>query len=171
MPAHLHDHSGTRLRNGWQCTGQAQRASDGQARWAIVHAPCGTTVERRSQSMARGLVPRCPTCEPVKPPPERTPRAAGPQSYAAMHVDLRRRRGPASAHACADCGQPAEQWSLRVGYNGSTERRDERHGPWSTDVRAYEARCRGCHRKRDALHVYVSAKDRREPQAPPWHTA
>jgi len=32
-------------------------------------------------------------------------------AYSTIHNRLRRVRGPASAHACHQCGQPATQWS------------------------------------------------------------
>ena len=67
-------------------------------------------------------------------------------SYSAVHVRLRRVRGKASTHSCADCGGRAAQWSY--GRNSETERQSD-YGPYSTNLDDYEPRCVPCHKRFD----------------------
>ena len=72
----------------------------------------------------------------------RSPRA----SYWSVHQRLRAERGPASVHACAECGAPARCWS----YDRTDP--DEQHDPnrdmrYSLDLDRYRARCLSCHRR------------------------
>lgn len=67
-------------------------------------------------------------------------------SYNAVHLRLKKGRGPASAHECVDCGGRGSQWS----YNRlDPEQRDSEFGPYSTDLDFYEARCVPCHKAFD----------------------
>jgi hypothetical protein len=66
----------------------------------------------------------------------RVARLAANPSYDVWHKRVRKARGPASGYACADCGQPAEDWSTV--------------NPSSNDVRIrFQPRCRKCHRRYD----------------------
>lgn len=70
--------------------------------------------------------------------------------YATVHKRLRRRRGPASAHPCADCGATAQDWS----YDGlDPEELEGQAGRdvlrYSTDLARYQPRCRTCHNRFD----------------------
>ena len=70
--------------------------------------------------------------------------------YSGAHQRLRKERGPASAHPCADCGSPAAQWS----YNRAdpNEKANEYRGVavvYSTDPSQYEPRCVPCHKRFD----------------------
>lgn len=73
--------------------------------------------------------------------------------YSTAHDRLRRHRGPASGHACVDCGEPAKQWSLRHDSakraTGRTQHCAEM--AWSPDVNDYEPRCVGCHKAYDGM--------------------
>ena len=66
----------------------------------------------------------------------RAARQAPVASYAAWHRRVTRARGAASGYACADCGQPAADWST---VNASSD-----------DLRVrFQPRCRRCHRRYD----------------------
>lgn len=70
--------------------------------------------------------------------------------YRAAHNRIERLRGIASSHSCVDCGDRAEHWSYN--HSGVKERWGYANGcylPYSTDVHAYDARCRTCHRAFD----------------------
>lgn len=76
-------------------------------------------------------------------------RQGRPATYASVHQDLRRERGPASAHSCVDCGGEARQWSYN--HRSDLERRDPKTGkPFSVELACYEPRCLTCHRRLDA---------------------
>ena len=65
----------------------------------------------------------------------RAARAPNP-SYAGWHHRVIKARGPASGYACADCGNPAQDWSTV--------------DPSSQDLGArFQPRCRRCHRYHD----------------------
>lgn len=72
----------------------------------------------------------------------------GDGGYISTHNWLRRQRGSASDHCCADCGKQAEEWS----YNGGdpderTELRpDGSVGRFTRNTDAYSPRCTRCHR-------------------------
>jgi hypothetical protein len=66
----------------------------------------------------------------------RAARQAADPSYDVWHKRVTKARGPASQHACVDCGEPAEDWSTV--------------NPLSHDVRdRFKPRCRTCHRRYD----------------------
>ena len=66
----------------------------------------------------------------------RAARQAPNPSYAVWHKRVKNARGPASGYACADCGEPADDWSTA--------------NPASDDVRVrFQPRCRKCHRAYD----------------------
>ncbi len=66
----------------------------------------------------------------------RAGRQAANPSYAGWHKRVTKARGPARDHACADCGQGAEDWSTV--------------NPSSDDVQVrFQPRCRKCHRRYD----------------------
>lgn len=68
-------------------------------------------------------------------------------SYRLAHMRVRRARGKATDHACAECAQPAAQWA----YNhADPEALVDRHGPYSGDPRFYDPLCVPCHKTRDA---------------------
>ncbi len=73
-----------------------------------------------------------------------------PETYRAVHKRMVRDHGPAKNHSCADCGEPAKDWS----YNGVTWENVAqdifgRRGVFSTDLSDYQARCKGCHMRLD----------------------
>jgi hypothetical protein len=66
----------------------------------------------------------------------RAARQAASPSYHVWHKRVKKARGPASGYPCADCGQPAQDWSTV--------------NPSSGDVRdRFQPRCRTCHRRYD----------------------
>jgi len=69
--------------------------------------------------------------------------------YSAAHFRVRQLRGPAAAHACAACGDPACEWA----FDHSTPVEDTRYHadgrPYSPRVEAYRPLCISCHRQDD----------------------
>lgn len=78
---------------------------------------------------------------PLAERPVRRPEA----SYWTARQRLYAVRGPATDHACAECGAPAACWS----YDGADpdERVDACGHRYSLDVVRYRPRCRSCHRR------------------------
>lgn len=76
-------------------------------------------------------------------------------SYNGAHHRVRRARGSASEHACADCGGPAEQWSYRGGAEVELyeivpgPRREPIEAAYSPDPEDYDPRCMSCHVRYD----------------------
>jgi hypothetical protein len=68
--------------------------------------------------------------------------------YAGWHARMRRERGPASSHACVDCGEPADHWSLKMDYVGDLQKNEDDQ-IWTREVDDYEPRCIPCHRAYD----------------------
>jgi len=75
--------------------------------------------------------------------------------YQAAHLRVASTNGPASAHACTDCGEPADDWS----YNHTDERSERRRAdgtrPYSPSPTHYSPRCRTCHRAFDRAQKEV----------------
>ena len=66
----------------------------------------------------------------------RAARQAPHPSYDVWHHRVNKARGPASGYACADCGNPAQDWSTV--------------NPSSDDIQVrFQPRCRRCHRHYD----------------------
>lgn len=68
--------------------------------------------------------------------------------YQAAHVRVATARGPASAHACVDCGMPATDWAYNH-TDPSELRRPNGTCPYSPNPDHYSPRCRKCHRALD----------------------
>lgn len=62
--------------------------------------------------------------------------------YGTVHDRVRAWRGPANGYQCIDCTEPAADWSYR---GGSPLEREEDGRIYSTDVMAYDPRCKRCH--------------------------
>jgi hypothetical protein len=88
-----------------------------------------------------------------------------PTSYDQMHEHLRAVRGSALEHACARCGQPAQQWSYR--RRGALHRIDSSRGPWSPDLDDYEPACVSCHKRAD-LHAIEDERAAHHGRMPLW---
>lgn len=69
--------------------------------------------------------------------------------YRAAHARVQAARGPAAAHPCTDCANPAEHWSYD--HTDPDELRSDTGQPYSLDVGAYEPRCVPCHAKFDGV--------------------
>lgn len=71
--------------------------------------------------------------------------------YRAMHLRLNILRGYAADQVCVDCGNPAAEWSLRHDAMPIyvSDRANSLGKEYSTNIWAYEARCRCCHRAYD----------------------
>jgi hypothetical protein len=68
-------------------------------------------------------------------------------SYAAAHTRIYATRGPATAHECVDCHQPATEWAYEGGC--PREQTDARGRIYSPDPSRYAPRCLGCHMAQD----------------------
>lgn len=68
----------------------------------------------------------------------------GEGGYNPAHRTLQRARGKAANHACADCGERANEWS----YDGDDpdELVDEQGRAFTRNLDAYSPRCFRCHR-------------------------
>lgn len=67
-------------------------------------------------------------------------------TYGGAHIRVRKLRGKASAHKCADCGGNASQWSYD--HADPAELTSE-FGPYSADPDHYVPRCVPCHKAHD----------------------
>ena len=71
-------------------------------------------------------------------------------TYYTAHDRVKVARGPACAHQCADCGQRAQDWSLR---RDAASMRFGHAGPYtlafSPDPQDYAPRCKPCHGRYD----------------------
>lgn len=67
-------------------------------------------------------------------------------TYMAVHMRLRRSRGPASNHQCADCDRQAEHWSYQ---GGCLEEQTDKIGKFCSHQEHYVPRCTRCHRQHD----------------------
>lgn len=112
-------------------SGDAQSCgcSRGQPKYQWKHCPvCGVlaTIRRGRRSCSRACGYQL----------ARAARQAANPSYDAWHKRVKKARGPASGYPCADCGEPAADWSTV--------------NPSSGDVRGrFQPRCRKCHRHYD----------------------
>jgi hypothetical protein len=83
---------------------------------------------------------------------------AAERGYNHVHARLRRERGKAADHMCAEgCGKPARQWSYD-GYCpgeqfGSATNNSK---PWCPHLEDYQPRCLTCHRMWDVDQDYVA---------------
>lgn len=78
--------------------------------------------------------------------------------YRAVHARLVSSRGPASAHACVDCGGAAQQWSYD---NADRDERSSDQGAFSVDLDRYDPRCRRCHHAFDCRTSSTHVHDER----------
>ncbi len=70
-------------------------------------------------------------------------------SYSAVHLRLRKSRGPASAQTCK-CGKPAAQWAFVGPVDGALV---ERGMPYSADLGQYDPMCVSCHKSMDLARI------------------
>lgn len=68
-------------------------------------------------------------------------------TYYGAHLRIRATRGPASTHACKDCGGAAAHWSYN--HQDPNERTDSKLGRYSGSPCFYEPRCVPCHSRFD----------------------
>lgn len=75
-------------------------------------------------------------------------------NYWAVHQRMRKKKGRAADHQCADCGGRARHWSYN--HQDPDEKWSEYHGymmPYSLDPDFYEPRCAKCHKVLDMKAV------------------
>jgi hypothetical protein len=116
----------------------------------LVHCDCGTEKELSLQNLISGSVTNC--ADRTKHP---DPRCKGDAvRYHGAHQRVKAVRGRASAHPCAWCGKPAEQWAL--GHATAHTQRDvdgkDAGLPYSADPSQYMPMCRRCHARFDRKH-------------------
>lgn len=113
------------------------------SRFWVCRCECGAERRATYEALRRGKATSCgaPDCQ-----------RKDVVTYSGAHMRVRTRRGPASSHACVDCGGQAAQWS----YDKSDP--DEQYMisgdkkyPYSLDENRYVPRCVPCHRAFD-LH-------------------
>lgn len=81
-------------------------------------------------------------------------------SYDGAHKRIHRSKGKASAQACVDCGNPAQEWSYNGGCpNELYETLIKVPVAYSTDESRYSPRCIPCHRRRDDSSVRERGAD------------
>lgn len=66
-------------------------------------------------------------------------------AYRTVHAWVAQWRGPASAQACARCGQPGHDWS----FDNRQPSWPSEEGSYYPDLSRYEALCRSCHIQKD----------------------
>lgn len=71
-------------------------------------------------------------------------------SYSAVHQRLKRVRGAATEHICADCGSRGAQWSYD---REDADERQSEDGPYSVNLEHYVSRCVPCHKRFDLKAV------------------
>ena len=71
-------------------------------------------------------------------------------SYWAAHDQLKRTRGLATTHPCADCGAPAREWCYD--HQDPHERTNPRGWAYSLNPARYRPLCRRCKRRNDTAH-------------------
>lgn len=80
--------------------------------------------------------------------------------YGAAHDRVRRLHGPASQHACTDCGRQAAHWS----YNHRDPNPRYAYGlsphpvAYSSDPKHYEPRCVPCHKRYDLGRAHATPR-------------
>lgn len=129
-------------------TVEARGDSDrhGQARWSC-RCDCGGATLARSGDLRSGRTQSC-GCFMI----DRTIAANSREvvTYVGAHARVRRERGPARGHSCADCGARADDWSYQ---GGDPDELRERKGKWvvpySLRTSFYVARCKTCHNRFD----------------------
>ena len=118
--------------------------------WIVKTGECKRCYHRRYHRENRRPAPRSRTGE--------TPETATQCTYLAAHLRVHHIRGKASAHACTECGQPADEWSYRGGseheLTGSREVWRQgvlytKQSTWSPYIWDYDPMCTDCHRERD----------------------
>lgn len=84
-------------------------------------------------------------CSPCRKPARP---ASAPQrisTYEGAHRQVRRQRGKASAHACVECGNRADEWA----YDHADPDEVQGEHPYSLKPEHYHPMCRSCHYKGD----------------------
>jgi hypothetical protein len=112
-----------------------------EAQW-FCRCDCGRTRVVRAVHLATGRVTICGD-RSVHP-------RTGDLTYAAAHQRVVSVRGKASLHHCADCFEPASQWSYEGG--DADELRTPTGLRFTGNVWAYTPRCHRCHEALDAAH-------------------
>lgn len=139
----------------WTLLAELGRDHHGHRRW-LTRCECGTIGSPSAVNLIRAVRPSR-SCGCLKSELARQPRTDVP-TYDGVHRRIRTANGPARDHACADCAQPANEWSLNVipddpqtwttpaGYRVV----------YSLNIGDYVPRCWSCHRTRD-YHQHQAA--------------
>lgn len=147
-----------RKRVGEQCVADGCTKPDIRKGYCSMH---GTRLDRHGD--ANRVVP---PSERKYRRGERHPRWVGDSPrYSALHMRLRKYRGPASSETCADCGGSADEWSYN--YADPAERYEHVGGyvlAYSIDMSNYDPRCRMCHIRFDSNQRRTEPKPPRQVQ-------
>lgn len=71
-------------------------------------------------------------------------------SYHSLHQRIRRERGPARSHPCANCGRRALHWAYD--HCDPAEVRSPKGYVYSFDISRYRPLCGSCHQRLDRAH-------------------
>lgn len=116
---------------------------NGRVTWLCL-CDCGNETTVRGSDLRTGKVVAC-GCYRIERSIEAHTLAI--VQYAGAHDRIKRQRGSASTHPCADCGKPATDWS----YDGlDPDELTEGRLLYSLKVDHYEPRCKPCHGAYDA---------------------
>lgn len=123
------------------------RAPDNRGRttWECI-CDCGKSSVRLTKVLRQGFARSCGCLQD-----EARRKLKDHVTYGGAHIRVRRSRGPAVDHPCADCGQPASDWS----YVGGSDHEQTEPAPngtplrYSPDPSDYAPRCRPCHMRFD----------------------
>ena len=105
----------------------------------LCRCDCGATTNVRAGDLNRGTATTCGD--------PRLRHRLDTAGYSAAHGRVRSDRGPASAHACTDCGRPAYHWSYD--HDDPDELHEDVRGlrvAYSLNGDHYSPRCVSCHK-------------------------
>lgn len=113
---------------------------------------CGYEADVNGYTLRRGTSTRCNFCANKSVAAQRVLRED--ITYNALHSRLRRVRGRARDHVCAECGAQANGWAYQGGDPDERMAEVSWHGrafeaPFTTNLDAYSPMCNGCHSRKD----------------------
>lgn len=116
----------------------------------LVRCDCGTEKEVGLPNLLSGATTKL--LRQDGPPDPR--RKTGTVAYSTAHHRVRARKGRASEHRCARCGDQAEQWAFSHAELSPLRETEEREAgqPYSPDPDHYRPLCRSCHQGFDRAH-------------------
>jgi len=123
---------------------ESRRQPDGRSivMWSCL-CDCGSTTTVRAINLRSGKTQSCGCFWRERLADPRTKDIG----YTGMHDRVRKVRGSATLQSCIDCGDEAMDWSCRRDVPHKISTADGLY--YSTDIDAYDPRCRPCHKVYD----------------------